>query len=71
MSNEKFAEKTWKRNSEGKVLDEHDLMQCLVDSNIFQHNKLVSQKLKGSDIFFAILGLSCLVGAISTIMGSV
>ena len=71
MSNEKFAEKTWKRNSEGKALDEHDLMQCLVESNIFQHNKVVSQKLKGSDIFFAILGLSCLVGAISSIVGSV
>ena len=68
MSNEKFAEKTWKRNSEGKVLDEHDLIQCLVESNIFQKNTLDSQKLKGSDIFKAILCLSCLVGAISSIV---
>ena len=34
MSNENFIEKIWKRNKEGKDLDENDFIECLKDTKI-------------------------------------
>jgi len=34
MSNENFIEKIWKRNNEGKDLDENDFIECLKDTKI-------------------------------------